>query len=232
MRRQLLFAACLAFVSIAPAFSAHAAQADDDARRRAQADAERKKSEKAKQWALPRADLPNVKNVGPCPYVKVLYDAARYMEFKDGKQLPAAVGFTGEIAGVRAVCEYKADEPISVKLAVDFALGRGPMATGSTKDYRYWVAVTERNAMVIAKEDFAVHGEFKDGADRVNVSDVLEGITIPRASTTTSGGNFEILIGFDVTPEMASFNRDGKRFRANATAVAQAGQAAGQTAAQ
>ena len=31
-----------------------------------------------------------------------------------------------------------------------------------------------------------------------------------------SGSNFEILVGFDVTPEMADFNRLGKRFRVNA----------------
>ena len=33
---------------------------------------------------------------------------------------------------------------------------------------------------------------------------------------TTSGANFEVLVGFDVTPQMAAFNRDGKRFRLNA----------------
>jgi hypothetical protein len=159
--------------------------------------------------------------------VKVLYDAARYEEFKDGRQNPASVGFTGEITGVRANCAYKQNDPITVQVAVDFALGRGPTATGSSKDYHYWVAVTERNAAVIAKEDFAVRGEFKPGTDRVAVTDILQGIVIPRATNTTSGGNFEVLIGFDVTPEMAAFNRDGKRFRANATAVAAAAPAAG-----
>ena len=40
-----------------------------------------------------------------------------------------------------------------------------------------------------------------------------------------------MLIGFDVTPEMAAFNREGKRFRVNAGQTAQAQQAgqAGQT---
>jgi hypothetical protein len=33
-----------------------------------------------------------------------------------------------------------------------------------------------------------------------------------------SGSNFEILVGFEVTPEMAEFNRLGKRFRVNAVA--------------
>lgn len=221
MRRKLLLC-CLVVAAAAPALNAFAAQADDDARRRAQADAERQKAEKQKQWALPQAQLPTVRNVGPCPFVKVLYDAARYQEFKDGRQAASAVGFTGEITGVRAVCQYKATDPISVQLAVDFALGRGPMAEGASKDYSYWVAVTERNSTVLAKENFTVRGEFDNGADRVAVTDELDGISIPRGTATTSGANFEVLIGFDVTPEMAAFNRDGKRFRANATAVAAA----------
>jgi hypothetical protein len=228
MRRNLLLFSCLALVAAAPAFQAHA-QADDDARRRAQADADRKKAEKEKQWSLPQAELPTVRNVGPCPYVKVLYDAARYQEFKDGRQNAHAVGFTGEILGVRAACQYKTNDPINVQVAIDFALGRGPMATGSSKDYGYWVAVTERNNAVIAKEHFTVRGEFPAGADRVTVADRIDGITIPRANTTTSGANFEVLIGFDVTPEMAAFNREGKRFRANATPTAVAAAAAAAT---
>ena len=55
-----------------------------------------------------------------------------------------------------------------------------------------------------------------DGEDRVNVRDTLEGIVIPRAAVTTSGSNFEVLIGFEVTPQMAAFNREGKRFRVTA----------------
>jgi len=43
-------------------------------------------------------------------------------------------------------------------------------------------------------------------------------VLIPRATPETSGGNFEVLIGFDVTPEMAEFNRTGSRFRINAGA--------------
>ena len=41
-------------------------------------------------------------------------------------------------------------------------------------------------------------------------------IVIPRADATTSGGNFEVLVGFEITPEMAEFNRSGSRFRVNA----------------
>ena len=221
MRRHLLLAACVAVLAASPAVHAFAqsqTQADDDARRKAQADAEKKKAEKEKQWTLPHAELPAVAAVGPCPFVKVLYDAARYQEFKDGAVTPQAAGFTGEITDLKSNCSYKNDEPIIVQVAVNFALGRGPAAVGSTKDYHYWVAVTQRNELVLAKQEFTVEGRFPAGMDRVEVTDTLHGIVIPRAKNTTSGGNFEVLIGFDVTPEMASFNRDGKRFKANAVA--------------
>ena len=38
--------------------------------------------------------LPQLRNAGPCPYVKVLYDAARYVELADHQPAASAVGFT------------------------------------------------------------------------------------------------------------------------------------------
>jgi hypothetical protein len=98
------------------------------------------------------------------------------------------------------------------------AFGKGPQATGDGKTYRYWVAVTTRNQSVIAKEYFDLPVNFESGSDRALLRERIAGIVIPRASIETSGANFEVLIGFDVTPQMAAFNRDGKRFRVTAGA--------------
>lgn len=170
------------------------------------------------EWNQQGAPLPQLRNAGPCPFVKVLYDASRYIEFKDGRESAGAVAWTGEVEGISAGCEYKDDEPIRVAVDVLFALGRGPQATGETKTYRYWIAVTERNQAVIAKEYFDLPVRFEPGQDRAMIHEKLEGIVIPRAALETSGANFEVLIGFDVTPQNAAFNRDGKRFRVNAGA--------------
>jgi hypothetical protein len=182
-----------------------------------QEDQEAKKQKSKEEWELKQAPLPGKKNAGPCPFAKVLYDAARYAEFKDGREASNAVAYTGEIEDLAAECDYKASEPIKVKLAVRFAFGRGPEASGAHKNYTYWVAVTHRNREVLAKEYFTVPVSFS-GQDRVGMVDHVSGITIPRANNTVSGENFEILVGFDVTPEMAEFNRQGKRFRINAGA--------------
>lgn len=163
------------------------------------------------------APLRQRNNAGPCPYVKVLYDAARYVELT-GAASAANVGYTGEIEGVTSDCAYQGEEPITVDIGVLFSLGKGPQATGGDqRSYRYWVAVTERNRAVLSKEYVDIAADFA-GSDRATVTDERT-IVIPRANSTVSGANFEILVGFDVTPEMADFNRAGSRFRVNAGQV-------------
>lgn len=227
MRRFSFVFLGIALLAVAPmASKAHAqsqSQRDDDARRQAEDEEDKKKKQKDKEWNTDPAPLPSVNNAGPCPYVKVLYDAARYLELKDNKESLSAVGWTGEIQGVKSTCAYKSNEPIQVQAAIQFGLGRGPQAQGASKNYRYWVAVTARNETVISKQYFDIVGEFKPGQDRITVVDALKGITIPRADATVSGASFEVLIGFDVTPEMAEFNRLGKRFRAVESQTADAG---------
>ncbi|MBS0334609.1 MAG: Tat pathway signal sequence domain protein [Proteobacteria bacterium] len=229
MRRLTLIAAAACMVALP--FAAHAQyggggpggggpskqQQDDDA----------KKKKRDKEWGDSKAPLPAMRNAGPCPFVKALYDAARYVEFKDAKEASANVVYSGEIEGISSGCEYKDNEPIKVMMDILFELGKGPLATSDNKNYRYWVAVTDRNREVIARQTFDLPAHFGD-KDRLYLTDTIANITIPRGTMTTSGANFEVLVGFEVTPQMAAFNRLGKRFRVNAapTAVASAGKTA------
>ena len=223
MRRLLLLALGSAALIAAP-FAAHAqyggAQGPGGGSGRGggdqkQAEDDAKKKKRDKDWGDSQAPLPVLRNAGPCPFVKTLYDAGRYVEFKDDREASANVGFTGEIQSLSAGCQYKDDEPIRVTMDILFELGRGPEAQGASKTYHYWVAVTDRNREVIARQDFELPVNFPAGKDRVYMTDSINNITIPRGTATTSGANFEVLVGFDVTPKMAEFNRLGKRFRVN-----------------
>jgi hypothetical protein len=217
MRRLLLAAAALVVaVSTVPKF-AHAQMGGGGGGQQEDDDAKRKKRDE--EWGDKQAPLPALRNAGPCPFVKTLYDAARYVEFKDAREASANVAYTGEIQGVSAGCAYKSDDPIRVNMEILFELGRGPQAEASSKTYRYWVAVTDRNREVIAKQTFDLPVSFPAGQDRIYKTETIKQVVIPRAAATVSGANFEILVGFDVTPEMAAFNRDGKRFRANVGAA-------------
>jgi hypothetical protein len=209
MRRALT---ALAALSVAAAL-VPAAQAQTSPRDRQSG----QQAEPEQRSRTPRiAPLRRRANAGPCPYVKVLYDAARYVELADDRATIANVGYTGEIEGVSADCEYRESDPIRLDMQILFDLGRGAQATGDRKTYRYWVAVTERNSAVLAKEYFDLPVDFQ-GQRETSVREERT-IVIPRADVSTSGSNFEVLVGFDVTPQMAEFNRSGSRFRVNAGA--------------
>jgi len=160
------------------------------------------------------APLSRRANAGPCPYVKILYDAARYVELTGDRAVASNVGYTGEIEGISSDCRYREDDPIALDLNILFNLGRGPQASGDQRSYRYWIAVTERNKAVLAKQYFDIPVNF--GGQATTSVQEERSIVIPRANLETSGGNFEVLVGFDVTPEMVEFNRTGSRFRVNA----------------
>ncbi len=208
--------ATVALAAVAVLASAGAAAAQSQQPRDRQSQNQGQEEEERPQRFAPLRARPNA---GPCPFVKILYDAARYVELEGGRASTSAVGYTGEIEGVTAGCSYQADEPITVQTNILFNLGRGPQAPDDRRTYRYWIAVTERNQAVLAKEYFDLPVDFEGQ----RTASVEEGqtIVIPRAEATTSGGNFEVLIGFDVTPEMAEFNRSGSRFRINAGAPAE-----------
>lgn len=172
----------------------------------------------------------NTPNVGPCPAVRVLYDASRFVEM-DGPARFENIGFTGEINGVRSECRYVRDEPIKVTLAVDAAYGRGPkVADQTSKEVAYWVAVTQVIRSTdpvtgaaqtidigpLARERFSVKVDFPQGADRVAVSTREINVMIPRGAAGTSGENFEVIVGFELTDQQLAMNRDGIRFRFDA----------------
>ncbi|MGE3866260.1 MAG: hypothetical protein AB7G04_05040 [Hyphomonadaceae bacterium] len=166
----------------------------------------------------PRRNAKSDPNVGPCPLMGVLYDASRQVIFTGGDERFASVAYTGEVQGVNGLCRYRGTEPIVMSLDIDMAFGKGPAATEASHTYRYWVAVARRDTAPIAKQYFDVNVTFPPGADRVGGAQHIERNVIPRAEAGTSGTNFEILVGFDLTPQQLDFNRQGKRFRVDAGA--------------
>ena len=156
-------------------------------------------------------------NVGPCPLMGVLYDNSRIVDFAaPGQERYANIEFTGEMQGVRGLCRYVDANPITMSLDIDMAFGRGPAATSDRQTYRYWVAVTRRGIAPIEKVYFDVDVRFPRDEAVVTRRETIERIVIPRATPDLSGENFEILIGFELTPEQLQFNRDGRRFRIDA----------------
>jgi len=160
-------------------------------------------------------------NVGPCPLMGVLYDTARVVQFaQPNVQRYSNITYTGEMDGVSGLCRYVEANPITMSLDINMEFGRGPAATSDRQRYRYWVAVTRRGRAPLAKQYFDVDVRFPRGQNVLTHSEHIDRITIPRANADISGENFEILVGFDLTPEQLQFNRDGRRFTIDAAARA------------
>ena len=157
-------------------------------------------------------------NPGPCPNALALYDAHRSVEMLGPELAYENVGFTAEILNVVGRCTYTDERasPIDMEVGVRMAFGRGPAATGTSKTYDLFVAVTRTDNVVITREVFPVTVRFERGQNRVEVIEEFAPITISRASPTTSGTNFEVLLGFELTEDQLQFNRDGLRFRVSA----------------
>ncbi len=157
-------------------------------------------------------------NPGACPTALSLYEAHRLVDFEGREASYANIGFTGEILGVSALCRYTDEDstPINTVLEMRMAFGRGPAASSESRTYQYFVAVTRRDSAVISKETFSIPVTFRPGETRVEVVQTFDGLMIPRATPTTSGGNFEILVGFELTDDQLEYNRSGQRFRVGA----------------
>ena len=154
-------------------------------------------------------------NAGACPPAGAIYQAARIVEFDGDNQLFPNVRYTGEIVDVRLYCRYAGDNPVRAEVEIDFALGKGPAATSNRHDYGYWVAVTRRSGKVLNKEYFTVSGDFS-GGDVTGETELIQRIIIPRIDDSVSAANFEVLVGFDLTEEQLTYNREGRRFRLGA----------------
>lgn len=155
-------------------------------------------------------------NIGPCPSALSLYDAHRVVNIHGDEVVYDNVGFTGEILAVRSLCSYYGERPILANLELDMGFGRGPAAQGSENTYEYFIAITRRDTAVIHREIFPIRVRFNEGEDRVYMTETIDAISIPRAQPDTSGANFEILVGFELTEEQLAFNRTGQRFRVSA----------------
>jgi hypothetical protein len=160
-------------------------------------------------------------NVGACPLMGVLYDSSRLVQFAEpNAQRYANIAYTGEMDGVHGLCRYVDADPITMNVDINMEFGRGPAASSDHRTYRYWVAVTRRGRAPIAKQYFDVNVAFPHNQQVVSRVEHISRIVIPRANAEISGENFEILVGFELTPEQLQFNRDGRRFRIDAAAQA------------
>jgi hypothetical protein len=142
----------------------------------------------------------------PCPRVGVLDEAQRLVRFSEGAGRDLTdVRFEAEI-GVRAGrCEYtRKDSRLEVEIAVEIQAVRAPNA-GRRGEFEYFVAITDRAQRVVERQSFTAVIPFE--ADRRS-GGALEELsqTIP-LKPNQLGNEFEIIVGFALSPDELAYNR-------------------------
>lgn len=140
-----------------------------------------------------------------CPRTAILGDAEKITIFKpgDGRDL-IDVLFEAEITELVSQCRNLEGRIVS-DLAFNLIATRGPAATRREGTFRFFVVVSDATGRVLAKESFSSRIAFEENRRRAGIREEIEQ-NIPLAANA-SGTDYEVLVGFQLTPDQYEFNR-------------------------
>lgn len=143
----------------------------------------------------------------PCPTVGVLNETDHLTLFNGrGKDLTDVV-LRAEIGKVVTKCEYNPEESlISVDLAYNGVAEIGPAAQSRNQTVTTFVAVMRRFGTKVKKQIYEVPLAFGGNSRQIQFLKTVDGTQIPYGGNA-DGRIYEILIGFQLTPEQLDYNR-------------------------
>lgn len=141
----------------------------------------------------------------PCPRVSILRDASSLTQFKPGPGRDLIdVRFEATFGEMSLSCKYD-DNVITMTVGLQLFAARGPAADAPATELRYFVAVVDRAQRILAKETFVSNVEFPRNRNRVGVAEeIAPRIPLRRGESTA---DYEILVGFQLSPAELDYNR-------------------------
>lgn len=140
-----------------------------------------------------------------CPSVAVLKDAASATQFVSGPGRDLLdVRFEAEFGNLQSACKYDKAR-LSVTLVLELLALKGPAVDAEVADFPFFVSITDRADQILAKEVFQSRIEFARERRRAGVREEIEQtLQLPAGK---QGDDFEVLIGFQLSPEQLAYNR-------------------------
>jgi hypothetical protein len=140
-----------------------------------------------------------------CPRATIIGDGSSVTKFREGpgRDLTDVVA-EGQIVDVAVECGYDRSG-VDVALQVAITATRGPADRSRNAEFAYFVAITDAQRNILAKEVFQVRFEFPPNQQRVGQVDEIE----PRIplKDRAEGVSYQIVVGFQLTPEEIEWNR-------------------------
>ena len=157
---------------------------------------------------------PTLVDMGPiCPATAVLSDAVTVTKLKPGtppgQPNPANVAFTAEMSQAKLDCNYDRDQN-RLSVDIDFAVKatRGPAAMGPDPQLDFFVAVVDADNNIISKTVYHGQPDLRGRASNVYTQKV-NNFPVPLAMDKRPY-DYEILTGFQLTPDELAYNRAPK----------------------
>ena len=145
----------------------------------------------------------------PCPEVALLANTERLVQFRPGPGRDIIDIVTeAQITNLRSACEYE-DFRVDVNAAFEIIATRGPKAGTASVTIPFFVAVVRPDGRVVAKKVFESKVDFPKGRRRVGLRESVEE-RVPLSSQTL-GRDYQILVGFQLTPDQLEYNQLRRR---------------------
>ena len=139
-----------------------------------------------------------------CPRVTKITEAAQLIRFAPSGHDLTDVLFEAQIGDINGKCSM-ADNAIKVEMTADFIASLGPADKAHKADFSYFVAITDLNEKVLARQQFDSSIDFPGNKTRSGIREQLEQ-TIP-LQKGQRGDDFHIYLGFVLSREEFAYNR-------------------------
>jgi hypothetical protein len=148
---------------------------------------------------------------GPtCPETAVLSDAVKVTKLKPGtppgQQNPANIAFAAEMSQAKLDCNYDREQNrLSVDIEFAVKATRGPAATGPDPQLDFFVAVVDVDNNIISKSVYHSPPDMRGRPSNVYTQSVGN-FPVPLAMDKRPA-DYEVLTGFQLTPDELAYNR-------------------------
>ena len=144
-----------------------------------------------------------------CPIVSFVDGLERVTAFgQDGAASLSNVAFSAQMTQLGAVCSF-GRKGATVTATFLLIADRGPADQERVARPSYFVAVTDPNGEILAKEIFQTEIPFADNRRRVGRQEEVEPFLPSSGSRDFTG--YRVLIGFQLSKEQVEFNRKFRR---------------------
>ncbi|WOF73111.1 hypothetical protein QMT40_000737 [Parvibaculaceae bacterium PLY_AMNH_Bact1] len=143
----------------------------------------------------------------PCPGVGILGGTENLTSFSGAGNDITDIALTAELERVVSRCEYDIDDGIIyVDLAVRGVAEIGPAAASREVTVPMFIALTEINSRVLRKDTFLLPLTFEGNQRTTRFIHTIEETKVPYVARI-DGSAYEILVGFQLTPEELAYNK-------------------------